>query len=177
MKLYFARHGQTDANAKMVSGHFIEDLDEALNQTGVEQAKELAEQLKDVQLDAIIASPLKRAYQTAELVNTYHGLPIIVDVVWRERRAGTYIDLRSWNDLFDFDKNISVEDGESLEEFFERIYAAIDNLKTKYINKTVLVVSHGGVQHAVYAYANRLPLSGNIRVSRLKNCEYRVYEL
>jgi broad specificity phosphatase PhoE len=161
----------------MIGGQSITELDEPLNQAGIQQAKELAEQLKEIKLDAIISSPLKRAYQTAELVNAHHNLPIIVDDVWRERQAEIYIDIDSWNDLFDFDKNIPVENGESLNQFFERIYTAIDSLKNKYNDKTILVVSHGGVQHALYAYAHALPLSGNIRISPMKNCEYRVYEL
>ena len=61
MKLFFVRHGQTDANARMVGGQFIQELDEPLNQIGIEQANELAEQLKDMEFDAIISSPLKRA--------------------------------------------------------------------------------------------------------------------
>lgn len=177
MKLYFARHGQTDANANMTGGQSIAELDDPLNSLGIQQANELAEQLKDVKFDAIISSPLKRAYQTAESVNKYHNLPIKVNNAWRERQADIYIDINIWNDLFDFDKNIPVENGESLPGFFERIYTAIDDLKREYDTKTVLVVSHGGVQHALYAYANKLPLSGNVRISPMKNCEYRLYEI
>lgn len=177
MKLYFVRHGQTDANAAMVDGGSIAELDAPLNQLGTQQAKELARELKDVQFDAVISSPLKRAHQTAELINEHRRAPINVDSAWRERDAKTYIDIKSWNDLFDFDKNIQLEDSESLQEFFERVYAALDGLKRKYDGKTILVVSHGGVQHVLYAYANKLPWSGNMRISPMKNCEYRVYEL
>lgn len=177
MKLYFARHGQTDANASMVNGQSISELDGPLNQLGIQQANELAEQLKDVRFDVIISSPLKRAHQTAELVNKHHSLPIKVDSVWREREAGVYIDINTWNDMFDFDKNIQVENGESLGGFFDRVYMAIDNLRSEYSDKTVLVVSHGGVQHALYAYTNKLTLSGNMRISPMKNCEYRIYDL
>lgn len=177
MNLYFARHGQTNANANMIGGQHISELDESLNQVGIQQAKDLAEQLKEVKLDAIISSPLKRAYQTAEFINKHHNTAIKIDSAWRERQAETYIDINSWNDLFDFDKNIPIENGESLKEFFERVYLAIDTLKNEYADKTVLVVSHGGVQHALYAYANKLPLSGNIRISPMKNCEHRIYKL
>lgn len=177
MKLYFARHGQTNANANMTGGLSIAELDEPLNELGVQQAKELAKQLKDVRFDAIICSPLKRASQTAEFINAYHGNKIILDSAWRERQADMHIDINSWNDLFDFDKNILVENGESLKQFFDRVYAAINKLKADYENKTVLVVSHGGVQHALYAYANQLPWAGNMRISPTKNCEYRIYDL
>jgi len=72
MKLYFARHGQTNANANMTNGQSIAELDEPLNEEGVRQAKELAEELKGVDLHAIISSTLTRAHQTAEIVNQYH---------------------------------------------------------------------------------------------------------
>jgi broad specificity phosphatase PhoE len=176
MKLYFARHGQTNANANMTNGQSITELDEPLNEEGIRQAKELADELKNIEFQAIICSTLKRAYQTAEIVDQYHNLPIQQDKAWRERQADTCIDTDSWHDLFDFDKNIPIEDGESLSDFFDRIYAVIEDLKTKYKNENVLIVSHGGVQHVLYAYANKLPRSGNMRISPMKNCEWRLYE-
>lgn len=73
MKLYFARHGRTDANANSpISG----EIDEPLNSEGTIQANDLAELLGDVHFDAIITSPLKRAYQTAEIVDKYHNISI-----------------------------------------------------------------------------------------------------
>ena len=177
MKLYFARHGQTDANANGVALTSSEFLDGSLNQLGTQQAKELAIELKTINFDIIISSPLKRAYETAEAVNEYHNLPIKVDDSWRERDAEVYADISMWNDIFDFDKNIEVKNGESLKVFFERVYAAIDKLRQDYNSQTVLIVSHGGVQHALYAYSNNLPWSGNMRIKPMKNCEYRIYDL
>lgn len=176
MKLYFVRHGQTNANVSMTNGQSIAEFDEPLNQKGIQQAERLAKDLKDIEFDAIISSPLKRAIQTAEIVNRYHHLPIKEDDAWRERQADTYIDANSWQDLFDFDKNITVKNSESLQDFFNRVYSAIDDVKTKYKNKTILVVSHGGVQHVLYAYSNKLPHKGNMRISPMTNCEWRLYE-
>ena len=177
MKLYFARHGHTDANAHSTINPSNGEIDEPLNPEGIEQANNLAEQLKDIKFDAFITSPLKRAYETAEIVNKYHNQPVLSDTAWRERGIGEYTDLETWNNLFDFDKDFSLTHSENLNEFFERIYGAIEALKSEYKDKTILVVSHGGVHIALYAYANQLPLSGNVRVSPMKNCEYRVYEL
>lgn len=177
MKLYFARHGQTNANASMTNGQSIAELDEPLNKTGVNQANELADQLKNIPFDVIISSPLKRALQTAEIVNRYHHKDIVTDENWRERQAETYIDANTWHNLFDFDKNIQIENGESLQQFFDRAYTAIEKLTKEYADKTVLMVSHGGMQHALYAYANKLEHRGNMRISPMKNCEWRLYEL
>lgn len=174
MKLYFARHGQTDSNANKVN---TPSYDEPLNQAGIVQAERLADELKDVAFDAIISSPLRRALQTAEIINRYHGLGILQDAAWRERDMDSYVDLGLWNDLFDFDAQVEIKNAESLTNFFQRGYSAIDTLKDGHHNATVLVVSHGGMQHVVYAYANKLPWSGNIRISPMKNCEYRIYDL
>ena len=55
---------------------------------------------------------------------------------------------------------------------------ALDNLKATYGKAdSVLVVSSGGVHQAVHAYVNGLPLAGNMRLSPMKNCEIREYEL
>jgi broad specificity phosphatase PhoE len=175
MKLYFVRHGQTDSNVGMSTGEPYADHDEALNKQGVKQANELAEELKDVKFDALISSPLRRAIQTAEIVNKHHHLPIEIIADLQERKTEAYIDMKTWHDMFDFDK--SVENVESLPDFLKRTYDALDDLLSRYKGKTILLTSHGGVQHALYTYAHKLPHEGNVRIDRLENCEYRIYDL
>lgn len=177
MKLYFVRHGQPPSNVGIEGRQHATTTDEPLTETGVVQAHILAEDLKDVYFDAIISSQLQRALQTAETINEYHGLDIKIIEDLQEREAPSYVDIDTWNDLFDFDKALSLKDTESLPDFFDRIYKVIDELKVTYTDKTILVVSHGGVHHALYAYVNNLPRKGNVRISRLKNCEYRIYKL
>lgn len=176
MQLYFVRHGQTDSNAQAANNPSVGN-DEPLNSLGTQQAHELAEQLKDIDIDVIISSPYRRAQQTAEIINTYHNLPIELDNAWREIQTDGYIDAHTWSSLFNFGSPPATASKESLTDFFERIYQALDQLIAKHPDKTVVVVSHGGVQHAVYAYANKLPLAGDMRISPMRNCEYRIYEL
>ena len=57
MKIYVIRHGQTDWN---VAGKCQGRTDIELNETGIEQAKQAKEQLKNYNIDQIICSPLKR---------------------------------------------------------------------------------------------------------------------
>jgi len=177
MIIYFARHGDTDANEDSIPDKNTGEVDEPLNAQGVQQANGLAKQLKDIHFDAIISSSLKRAYQTAEIVSKSRALHTIISNEWREREIGGHVSLETWNDLFDFDKNIIPEKGESLRDFFERVYGAIDTTKRQYEDKTILIVSHSGVNFALYAYVNKLTLEGNIRTRPLSNCEYRIYEL
>lgn len=177
MRLYFARHGHNDANEQTAPDPRTGEVDEPLNTVGIQQAQALAEELADTSFDVIISSPLKRALETAEIVNSKHDLPIEVDAVWREREIGGHVSLDVWLSLFNFDTNIAPKNGESLRDFFDRVYGAIDDLKQKYADKTVLIVAHGGVHLALYAYVNKLDLVGNLRLKPLDNCEYKIYEI
>jgi len=177
MKLYFVRHGETDVNSGLQQAHTAQ-FNEPLNSAGIEQAEQLAEQLRDVTFEAVVSSQLQRALQTAKIINEFHKLDIRIDDVWRELKTSNYLDATSWHDAFDFDKNEVVEGIEPIRDFFDRIYMALDNLKATHgKDDSVLVVSHGGVHQAVYAYTNNLPLAGNMRISPMKNCEVRIYEL
>ncbi|MFZ3009455.1 MAG: histidine phosphatase family protein [Candidatus Microsaccharimonas sp.] len=177
MKLYFVRHGHMYATPDTALDPDNGQINEPLDTEGVDQANKLALELKDISFDAIISSPLKRAQQTAEIINTYHNLPIKIDPVWRERDTGGYVASEVWNKLFDFDTNFSLEASEDLRTFFQRVYKAIDALKEEYKGQTVLIASHGGVHQALYSYVNKLPLTGNARNDPLQNCEYRIYEI
>lgn len=82
MKLYFARHGQIKRHfASMTNGQSIAELDEPLNKTSVNQANELADQLKNIPFDVIISSPLKRALQTADNCGPLRLWCIIISTV------------------------------------------------------------------------------------------------
>ncbi len=166
-----------DANPDTAIDPRIGQIDEPLDKQGLQQAEAVAEDLKGIPFNTIISSPLKRAYQTAEIINKYHKLPIEVEKAWRERDTGGYVAAEAWNDLFNFDKDFLPKNTEGLREFFERVYSALDALKERHPNETILVVSHGGVHQALYAYANKLELVGSVRNSPLHNCEYKTYEL
>lgn len=177
MKLYFVRHGETDVNSGLQKAN-TSQFDEPLNAAGIAQAEQLAEQLRDVTFDAIVSSPLQRTMQTAKIINKFHNLDVKIDDVWRELKTNNYLDATSWHNAFDFDNNEVIEGIEPIRDFFERIYIALDNLKATYgKDESVLIVSSGGAHQAVHAYINGLDLTGNMRLSPMKNCEVREYEL
>ncbi len=65
MIIYIVRHGQTDYN---VEGRYGGRIDVPLNDTGIKQAQELHEKLKDIKFDLVYSSPLQRAIKTAEII-------------------------------------------------------------------------------------------------------------
>ena len=85
MKLYVTRHGQTDWNLlQKIQGK----ADIALNDTGRKQARITRDQLQDVPFDILFVSPLKRAYETAVIINEPHRVPIVKDERIIERDFG-----------------------------------------------------------------------------------------
>ena len=151
-------------------------MDGELNELGREQAEILAEKLKDVEFDVIVSSQLRRTLKTAEIINKYHGMPIDINDGLIERSGGTkLVAMNVWHDLFDFDKNVQPEGGESVRDFFERVYLAIDEIREKYGDKNVLVVSSGGVNQAFHAYFNKLEWNGNMRLDPMHTGDIRMY--
>ena len=72
MNLYIVRHGQTDGNVyKIMDG--IRDID--LNEKGIEQAELTRDEIKDVNFDLVICSPLSRTKHTMEIINI-NNIPV-----------------------------------------------------------------------------------------------------
>ncbi len=150
---YFVRHGQTDHNLRgIVQGRGV---DAELNTTGHAQAEAVAQRLADVPLDAMYASTLRRAMQTAEVIAQAHtstplhfeadleemawgvfeGAPITQDV--RQMLDAVYQRWR--NGAYDY----RIDGGESIVEVQERGHRVVQQLLKRHRGETVLVVTHG----------------------------------
>ena len=156
MKIYVTRHGQTDYNKdEIILG--VTDL--PLNETGMAQARELAENVEKLgDVDIIIASPMKRALTTAQAVADRCGLEIIVAERLREWDYGGFEGRSRFTEGFAENKvNFGVrmgKSGESLLQLSHRVYSVLEDIKAKYSDKTVLVVCHGGICRVIETYFN-----------------------
>lgn len=153
--IYITRHGQTNWNVqKKVMGR----CDEPLNETGLNQAEETRNNLMDADIDLIICSPLKRARQTAEVINRDRNIPIIYDERIIERDFGEFEGMETKN--FDFHgywnyyKNMQFESAENIQVFFKRVYDFLKDITEKYKDKNVLLVAHGGISIPVACFFN-----------------------
>ena len=142
--LLLVRHGETDWNA---DGRLQGQTDRPLSDFGRRQARELAEELAGEELDAVYASDLSRARETAEIVGERLGLPVALDPDLREKDWGTWEGLSSVErDRVDFV-------GESTEEHAERMLRALRRIADRHPGGRVLVVTHGGSMRRVQTAA------------------------
>ena len=102
MLFYLVRHGQTDWNR---AGKIQGTTDIPLNETGRQQAEQLATVLKErsgypakTRIDAVYASPLARAFQTAEILAKEEKLPLRRLTGLRERDFGCW-EGKSWQQV------------------------------------------------------------------------------
>ena len=86
MKLFFTRHGESQANLERIISN--RDLPHALTANGRAQAIALAEQLATEPLTAIYASPILRAQETAQLIGERLGVPVYTSDALREFDCG-----------------------------------------------------------------------------------------
>ena len=178
MAIYMTRHGQTDWNVqKRVQGK----ADIELNEKGIEQAQLTSKKFKDIEIDLIICSPLKRAKQTAEIINRVTKCRIIYEDGVSERDFGEFEGKNKenfdFNGYWSYKKNYKYEKAENIREFFDRIYRTLDEIIKKYKDKNILIVSHGGVSIPVNCYFNEIPEDDNLLERALHNCEIVKYNI
>jgi broad specificity phosphatase PhoE len=163
MRIYFARHGESQANLL----HQISNrgLEHGLTRKGREQAVALADRLQDLPITRIYSSPLLRAIETSVILANRLELEYEVVDALREYDCG-FVEGRSdpegwqmWQALFDawvvkrcWEQRI--EGGESFYDIRERFVPFIEGLVDQYRSSEagIVCVSHGGL------YWQMLPL-------------------
>ncbi len=148
-RLLLVRHGETDWNA---GGRLQGQTDRPLSEFGRRQARELAEKLAGEQIDAVYASDLSRARETAETIGARLGLPVALDPDLREKDWGT------WEGLSAVERDRVEFVGESTEAHGERTLRALRRIADRHPGGHVLVVTHGGSIRRVQAAALGLAL-------------------
>jgi broad specificity phosphatase PhoE len=148
--IVLVRHGETDWNAeRRVQG----TTDRRLNETGVAQARALAQQLADEPLDAVYTSDLSRALETARTVAEAHALSVEALTDLRERDFGTWEGLTD-EEIFERypeARTGSWGDAETREELAARVVGAMRSIAARHPGGRVLVVTHGGPLRAMLA--------------------------
>lgn len=147
MQLILIRHGETPWNKE---GRIQGSSDIELSDAGIEQARRLALSLKDSDVGVIHASPLKRAYQTAEIINSFHQKKIEVHPELMEMDQGDFEGL-TFKELIACEKeflhrwiadpaSVRMPRGESLADVQTRAWLTIETIMAG--RENALVVAH-----------------------------------
>lgn len=176
MLIYAIRHGQTDVNLEeRING--LNDHD--INEEGIRQAVRAREEIEELDIDEIICSPLLRAKHTADIINV-NDVPITYDERIQERDAGVftcdYIANLNPDTWWSVDEIEDYEDAETVRSMMGRVYEFLDEIKIKYKDKNILLVTHGGVMKVINTYFYGIPENRNLNNIRFKNCEIVKYE-
>lgn len=169
MKVYMIRHGESEGNVLQS----VQSNDENLTNTGHDQAKTVANRLKNIHLEKVIASSAVRTKQTAEYIANTKNLKVEAYDILVERKHPTSligrprssIEFQHYDGLKNkhlHDSNWRYEDSENFFDIIERAKCAKKLIEDEY-PKNILVVTHGIFLRYFLGYV----IFGNNFVSRL----------
>ena len=138
-----------------------------LNEKGREQARQVAERLAGELLDAVVASDLHRAIQTAEIIAAPHGLTVQTTSLLRERDWGGF----TGRFIPELKGEVWPDDIESEDALLERARQFLIYMTATYPGKRVVAVGHGIINKAILAVYAQCPMR---EVQRMMNAEVRV---
>lgn len=155
MRLYFVRHGESEANLLRVISN--RGLVHDLTDKGRQQALTLAQNLKAICVVKLFSSPLLRAVQTAEILSEELCAPYETTDALREYDCGVLegkSDAASWevhhevfNDWIQHGHwERRIEEGESFLDIRDRFVPFIEQLIAAYghLPENIVLVGHGG---------------------------------
>ncbi|GAC1487840.1 MAG: alpha-ribazole phosphatase [Candidatus Limnocylindrales bacterium] len=188
-RLYFVRHGESEANA---AGVFAGQSDSPLTERGRTQAAAVAAALADLDIDRVVSSDLSRARDTAAVIAAAHGLTVEIHPELREIDVGEASGKR-WDDgtlrqsftTGDSDEFVRWPGGESLEQALARSLGCLDGLVRDHPGEQLVVVGHGGITRILVSHflgilprLERSPaMNTNVTIVRFAGSRYTVEQL
>lgn len=149
-RILLVRHCEAMGNTQ---GLFQGHTDCEISGNAPAQLDLLALRCRNMPIDAIYSSPLKRAYETARAVNRYHHLPIQTDERLIEINGGEW-EGKAWNDLPSLYPELVLQwntrpwefmpkGGEPMRSVYDRMWQSVTQIAERNRNRTVCVTSHG----------------------------------
>lgn len=173
-EICIARHGETDWNAAGVLQGW---LDVPLNDTGRQQAHDMAFDLRHERFDGVFSSPLQRAREHAEIVARYLNLPPPQQHAGiKERHFGVIqgipkAELAELNpvlcqQILRRNPAAEFEQGESMDEFADRIFAGLHEIAAANVGRRLLVITHGWVLDVITRHVRGVPRNTILAMKR-----------
>lgn len=156
MNLYVIRHGQTIVNKY----NLINSINMiGLTKKGRKEALIASLNIKNIDIDLILCSPLRRTKQTCKIINK-NKVKVIFDKRLLERNSRSMqfkkIAILDNNIWYDINKDIVYKNSEGFESILKRTEEFLNELQEKNKDKNILIVTHGNVCKAIYAIVNNI---------------------
>lgn len=152
MKLILIRHGLTNYNLK---NKYCGFSNIGLHKIGRTQVNKLKSKLRELTVDIVYCSDLKRSWQSAKIIFDKSNFPIIKNPNLREIDFGKWegLDFKQASKIYPFIYKkwlrnpfcIKIPGGERTGYFVKRIKKELKNIIKDNPNKTVAIVGHAGV--------------------------------
>lgn len=146
---YLVRHGEAENNVLHILDSFFSKKVYHLTERGKEQISLTATFLATIHADALFSSPIQRTKETAGIISLATDLPVVFDERLREVGMGIF-EGKSTKELAKKyptpESRISPDREDGVESFIDmrgRLQSFLDDIKVKYDDKKVIIVSHG----------------------------------
>ena len=176
-RVHLVRHGEV---SREWHDRIYGQLDVPLSTAGQAQAEALGRRMDAMPIDAVYASDLSRAFDTASALARPHGLPVKAVRAFREASFGHWQG-QSWAEILerhgdevrarsaDFG-GAKMKDGESLVELAARVLPALREIVMRHQGESVIVATHGGVTRVILADALGMNYSACARIEQSHCC-------
>jgi broad specificity phosphatase PhoE len=156
--VFLIRHGVTDWHRDQ---KVLGQRDVALNATGINQAQAAATALAGVAVGEVLASPLVRAVQTAEIIAGQYGIEVARDPRLTDFRVGKWEGMNyeevsrspEYQRFIHDPLSEGIPGGEDMKQIRERAVAAVEQaLEDAPQGESVVIVTHAGIVRVLLTY-------------------------
>lgn len=164
--VYLVRHGVTESNKKRF---YMGWSEEELSEEGIKQAEVLGLKLKEKEISKIYTSPVRRAVQTAEILNKYLSTEITMEKDLGEMKLGEWEGMseekvkikypREWAMWNKCPKELKLPGRETLDSVQQRSLRAIKKILNMSQSRNVVAVSHVAIIRCLMLFFNNLDLN------------------
>ena len=180
-EIIIIRHGETEWNK---TGRFQGHSDVPLSEEGRAQAEALGKNLVVDHVDAIYASDLTRAMETAAPLAERFGLPVIPDPQLRELNFGAW-EGRNFNDVnaenpdamknfYNDPEQANIPDSENFTDFQRRVAGRVREITAQERGKRIVIVSHGASIRILLADLLSMPIRSIWHLSQLNTAVNKI---
>ena len=166
MNLLMIRHGEIPSNVNKV---YAGRSPEPLTERGVRQAKEVSEELKRYEVNALYSSPIHRALQTAQILSEHIGVDLEVNDAFRELEMGPWEGMSEadvgkrypdeWKTWHTKPAELMLPGRETLDDLLQRVLDGVRNISREMAGQNVIIVTHVAIIRVLMLWCSRKSLN------------------